>query len=385
MRALVACQHETVKVLVLNWKDLGAPDAGGAELYVGRVIERLIRAGHQVTVFSPKAVRGQSSPADHANHIRRGNRLTVFWWALRHLRSNAASYDRVIESVSTRPFRAHDVVGPRAIALYHQVADEVWLHEYPLPIALIGRHLVEPRWLRGMRFGRVVAVSRSTAESLQRYGIRPEAIIPPGCDLPRPPSRFGPAENPSIVFIGRLVRTKRVEDAIQAFSRIRSAIPMAHLHVIGTGYLQAKLESAASPGVTIHGYLSEGAKNAVLANADVLLFPATREGWGIVVIEAAAHGVPTVAYDVPGVRDAVEAGVSGELTRCDPAALADAAIRLLRDGDRWRALSLGARRRAEAHTWEATTDAILHLLEAPSPPASTSTFSLGHKTTRSRQ
>ena len=65
-----------------------------------------------------------------------------------------------------------------------------------------------------------------------------------------------------------------------------------------------------------HGHVSEPYKHALLERAALHLLPSRKEGWGIAVIEAAQHGVPTVAYaSAGGVADSIRDGVTGRLVR----------------------------------------------------------------------
>src|SRR5260221_7845432 len=132
---------------------------------------------------------------------------------------------------------------------------------------------------------------------------------------------------------------------------IRDAVPDATLDVVGDGYLRAQLERLGAPGVRLHGFADEPTKLELLRRADLVLMPATREGWGIVAIEAAMQGVPVVGYDVPGLRDAVVDGVTGVLTPACHQDLAAAAVALLGDPGRWLALSRTAQERARTRTW----------------------------------
>ncbi|MEA2647083.1 MAG: hypothetical protein QOE92_2166 [Chloroflexota bacterium] len=352
-----------MRILVLNWKDPDSADAGGAELYVRRLVEQWSAGRHEVTLMTPRLRGAESTPAAGVARVRRGSRLTVFQHARQLLRQEGRRFDRVLESVSTRPFFAHELVGDRAVALYHQVADDVWRHEYPMPVAWLGRHVVEPRWIRRMQRARVVAVSPSTATDLARHGVEAVAIVPPGNDPPvNLEPRAAPASPPRVAYVGRLVRTKRPGDAIEAFATIATALPGAAMDVVGAGYLDAELRAVAPAGVRFHGHVSEQTKEAILAAADLVLCPGTREGWGIVVMEAAAFGVPVIAYDIPGLRDAVVDGQTGVLTAPAPAAMAAAAIDLLADPPAWGALARGARQRALAHTWKRSADDLMTVL-----------------------
>jgi glycosyltransferase involved in cell wall biosynthesis len=352
-----------MRVLMLNWKDTAASDAGGAELYMECLARAWARKGETVTVLTPG--RGTSVDGHGIHRMGVGNRLTVFPLARRHLAQHRADYDVVLEAVSTRPFLAHRVVGRSAWALYMQTAEAVWDREFPFPISWLGRLVIEPRWIRAMRSGRVMAISPSTMTALQRFGVPVVAWVPPGVDTPpEVRHRAAPAIPPRILFIGRLVQSKRPLDALTAFRRIAKALPGAHLDVVGDGYLRQRMAALDVPNVTIHGHVDNATKESLLDEADLLLFPATLEGWGIVAMEAAAYGVPVVAYDVPGVRDAVVSGTTGVLTASTPVDLADAAISLLGDQPRWAKMSQDARHRAEQHSWEQIAERIWSIVTA---------------------
>lgn len=353
-----------MRLLILNWKDLNHPQAGGAERYVSALAHAWNAAGHNVTILTPKL---HGHPAEDEiggiKYLRQGTRLTTFNYARRYLRKAGARYDHVLESVSTRPYFAHRIVGPRATALYLQIADDVWSHEFPPPVAWAGRYVVEPAWLRRMRGARVVSISPSTAVDLARFGVDVVGTVPPGCDIPAtPPAPRQLSDPPRVVFIGRLVRTKRPDHALAAFRLIAAAFPGATLDVVGEGYFAEGLTRDAGDGVVLRGGITDTDKSTLLSAADLVLIPGTREGWGIVAIEAAAHGVPVVAYDIPGLRDSVVHGATGMLTEPFPAAMAAAAIKLLRDPIGWSAMRRAARARATQFTWTAAAMSLLAIV-----------------------
>ncbi len=384
-----------MRILALTWKHPLDHTAGGAERYLVEVCRRWVSAGHEVTIFGPRRPAHLKLTEDKLGlglpYVGHGSRLGVFSAARSYLRANGHLYDRVLETVSTRPFAAHRIVGDKAVALYHQTAEEVWSLEYPLPIALLGRHFLEPRWVGQMRTAHVVANSVSTSVAVQRFGVNCLGVVPPGCDAPETlPVRSAPGDRPKLLWIGRLVRTKRPDDALAALALVRNRIPAATLDLVGGGYLQARLAAKRQPGVTIHGPVSEPEKRSLLARTDILLLPGTREGWGIVAMEAAAYGVPVVAYDVAGLRDAVVNGVTGVLVPQNAQALAATACALLADPPIWRRLSTAARERAVAFSWDRSAKDLLAYLvlsfservyrpTAPLPTASPQTSSLPHE------
>ena len=351
-----------LSILLLNWKDPHDKAAGGSETMMRRCAEVWAEIGHRVTVFVPRP-RGSSSDETirGVRYVRAGQLHTVFPLGRRYLRRHRGAFDVVIDSVSGRPFFAHRIVGDRATAVVHHVCEEQWQQEFRFPISWLGRYIVEPWWLRGMRDARVVAMSGSTVRDLNRFGLHTAAVVPLGLDMPRDagPLRAAPRRAPRLVFLGRLIRAKRPLDAVVALQRIRDFYPDATLDVIGSGYLGAQLEALGVSGVTVHGFVTEAAKHRLLSAADLLLMPATKEGWGIVNIEAAAHGVPVIGYDIAGVRDSVLNGRTGVLTESTPEALAAAAVNLLGDAQRWRAYSICAARRARTFTWDRTATTLL--------------------------
>jgi glycosyltransferase involved in cell wall biosynthesis len=380
-----------MKILALTWKHPLARSAGGAERYLVEVCSRWATGGNEVTIFGPRGPRDRGVPpdlkVDGLRYLGQGSQLTVFRAARRYLHTNGHRYDRVLETVSTRPFAAHRVVGEKAVALYHQTAEEVWNLEFPLPIAMLGRHLLEPSWIRRMRPARVVANSPSTAEALRRFGLKCFAVVPPGCDAPSAiRARHAPAPQPNLIWIGRMVRTKRPQHAMSALALIRDRFPAATLDMVGGGYLQAQLASVAQPGVAIHGPLTEAEKRALLSRSDLLLLPGTREGWGIVAMEAAAYGIPVIAYNIAGLRDAVVDGMTGILVEPNPEALALAACHLLVDAPAWHRLSAFARKRAVTFSWDRCAQDLLGSLVAPPPaPSTTHRIDLASDSTSSPQ
>ena len=143
---------------------------------------------------------------------------------------------------------------------------------------------------------------------------------------PRPPAEKESV--PTVVFIGRLSANKRPDHAIRAFGFVRGQLPEAQMWVIGSGPEEARLRKMAGPGVTFFGRVSEEEKRQRLGRAHALVATSVREGWGLVVTEAAANGTVSIGYDVAGLRDSIGAS-GGILTRANPASLAIGLARLL--------------------------------------------------------
>ena len=155
-----------------------------------------------------------------------------------------------------------------------------------------------------------------------------------------------------VLFIGRVTRDKGLVELADAFSRVKALDPEAYLVVVGpTEPKRDPLPPALLQGlesddhVRMVGYDPQPEK--YLAMADLLCLPSYREGFGNVVIEAGALGVPTVGTRINGLRDAIVDGVTGLLVpRKDAAALADALTSLLKDNAKRTQLGRAARERA---------------------------------------
>lgn len=317
-----------MRIVVFNWRDTMHPRAGGAEAYTHEVAKAWVAEGHAVTTFVSR-VEGapESEVLDGVHVVRRGSRLGVYREAERWYRSGPEA-DVVVDEVNTRPFLcASWGIHARVAALMHQLADDVWLHEFPMPVALIGRHLLEPRWLRAYRQVPVLTISRSSAQSLRARGLQRVRVVPVG--MPSPPAELpGREARPTLAILGRLARNKRPDHALEAFALVRKVIPAAQLWVIGSGEMGAQLRAMAGEDVTFFGQVDQGTKYRLLSRAHCLLATSVREGWGMNVSEAAAVGTRAIGYDVPGLRDSIPAA-GGVLTPATPAELAEAVTRHL--------------------------------------------------------
>jgi len=315
-----------MRILIYNWKDLAHPAAGGAEVFTEEVARVLVRRGHEVTLFAA-AIEGRPERelVDGVEVIRRGSRTGVYRAARRFWsEQGAAAYDIVVDEINTRPFLTPRWLrGTPVVALIHQLAREIWSYETPFPLSMLGRYVLEPRWLRSYRSTPALTVSQSSAESLARHHRWRDVTVVPEGHTPHPVPSVTKEATPTVVFLGRLVAMKRPKDAIAAFQLLARALPRARLWVIGDGPLLDRLRGPAPPNVSFLGRLGRDELLDRLARAHVLVATSVREGWGLNVSEAAACGTPSIGYAVPGLVDAVPAS-GGALVEPTPQRLAEA-------------------------------------------------------------
>ena len=353
------------RILIVNWKDVRHPAAGGAEAYVHEIARRWAAHGHAVDLLAPRFPGARPVEMVDGVRIRRMGRLTRGTFHVRALRElrRAHDVDFVLESINTVPTFAATLGRLPAVALVHQLAREVWNLELPAPLAAVGK-AVEPRLLAPYRRVPTVAVSASTRADLRGLGFEDVEIVP--CGLDHPPPIKAPKESvPTFVYVGRLAANKRPDHAVAAFAEIRKQLPDARLWLIGSGALRDQLAATLPAGAELLGYLERGELYERVARAHCLLVPSVREGWGLVVVEAGSLGTPSVGYDVPGLRDSIRDGVTGALAAPgDPADMARRAVELVLDRDRYEATAREARTWADRLSWDATASDLLRRLEA---------------------
>jgi glycosyltransferase involved in cell wall biosynthesis len=373
----VAEDPQSRRVLCLNWRDTRHPEGGGSERYIEQIAEGLAALGDDVTIFCAAHPRARSEETVNGVRFRRrGGRLTLYlhalWYVLRH------RADVVIDVQNGMPFFSVLVARCPVIVLVHHVHREQWRVVLPRLLAGFGWWIeswLAPRLYRNCQY---VTVSEVTRQELARLGVRPEriAVVPNGT-YPVPPSA-GEDPAPSepghpdgselaLVTVCRLVPHKRVEHAIEALHQLRDRWPSLRLHVVGDGWWSERLvayarERGVEDRVVMHGYLDEQAKHQVLSRAWLHLCPSLKEGWGIVVMEAAAHRVPTVAYrHAGGLAESVVDGTTGLLADTMDE-FTSAVSRLLTDHAERAAMGEAARQRALTFTWSNSIKAFDSLL-----------------------
>jgi glycosyltransferase involved in cell wall biosynthesis len=355
-------------VLFINWRDIQNPDAGGAETFTHEVARRWAEDGHEVTLLSSGFAGAPSTVEIDGVRVRRLGHLRAGSFHLRVQRELARlrGFDIVVESVNTIPFLTPLWRGrlPVVVALFHQLADDVWDAELPRPFARAGRRF--ERGLLGLyRDASVVAVSDSTRRDLEQLGFTNVNVVPNGRDEPPDLSYVHKEPDPTFLFVGRLAANKRPDHAVAAFRAIQESIPQARLWLVGQGQLQAELAQNLPAGAEILGRLTRHELYERMARADCLLVPSVREGWGLVVIEANSVGTPAVGYDVPGLRDSIQHECTGRLAVAgDPQSLAREAVPLVCDSIRYAETCRRAVEWAERFSWDATAAALFDVAES---------------------
>ena len=339
-----------MRILFLAWRDLENKLAGGSEVLIDKLGAGLTDRGHEVALLcanpvgEPRAYRVQPNGGTVDQYIRA---------PLAYLR-NFRDSDLVVDVANGVSFYTPFWRRRASICFVNHLHTDQWDQWFPKPLALIGRQM-ELRAMPAVYRNRLfVAVSPSTADTLETLGVDRDRIriIINGTTLP--PEPWTESAEPTFLGVGRLVPHKRFELAIQAWEQVRPHVG-GRLVIAGQGPELARLQSMAGAGVEVPGKISEHDKEQLLGSSWLMVHPASHEGWGLVITEAAAYGTPSLAFRVPGLRDSIVDGMSGVLVD-HPEDLAPTWRRIAEDPALRAQLRIGARRRAEACTWERTVD-----------------------------
>ncbi len=360
---------------MVNWQDRLNPQAGGAETHLHEVFGRIAGWGHEVTLLASGFPGGLGNEVVDGISVHRvGGRLSFFFKGPRYLRKSwrQTSFDVVVEDLNKVPIFLPQLTRTPVVLLVHHLFGGTAFQEASLPVAAT-TWLLEKAIPLAYRGTPTVAVSPSTAHDLRTRGLEvPElALVHNGVDL----RQFRPSEDgarfpqPTILYLGRLKRYKRIDLILKAVARLKTRVPNLQLLIAGKGSYEKNLMGLASRlglGETVRflGYVEEEEKIRLFRESWVHVLTSPKEGWGISALEAAACGTPTIASDSPGLRDSVRDGKTGNLVpHGDLTALEKALFRAVSSSD-WRAeMGGGARTFAEGFTWGEAARQMLCFLE----------------------
>lgn len=150
----------------------------------------------------------------------------------------------------------------------------------------------------------------------------------------------------TVLYAGRLIAEKRVDLLVDAFAEVARARPELRLRVVGQGPERDGLTAQVArwgleDAVEFSGFVDEAQIAHWMSEALAICQPSEREGYGMIVVEAAAHGVPAIVVEGEdnAAVELVDAGENGLITAASPAALAAAILAVANDPVRWRTTS----------------------------------------------
>ena len=367
---------ETLRFLWFNHRDPKHPQAGGAEVRFWEIAKRLTSWGNEVTLLSEKF---EAAPAhevmNNVEVFRAGGKASVYFYVLwKYVRRFKHQYDLVVDDIAHAvPWFTPLYVKEPVVAIVHHVHREILNLELPFPyskIACLAEQSI-PRFYRGVPF---IAVSESTKEDLVDLGVQRDMIrvVHNGIDHDLyKPDWSSKTPYPHVLYLGRIKRYKNIDHVLKAVKLVAETIPDVKLSIAGRGDKNVEedvkstiKELGLESNVRFYGEVDEAEKVRLLQQCWVYVSASRKEGWGITVIEAAACGTPTVAYNVAGIRDAVVNGETGLLAPYgNIKTLAESIISLLKNTELRKKLSERAAEKSKEFSWDKTAKETLEILK----------------------
>ena len=362
-----------MKILVLNYRDLKHPQAGGAEVHLHRIFGRLASWGHQVTLATT-TFKGASARevVDGIQVVRFGGDLLFQVHVAIRLHGLIKEFqpDIIVEDLNKLPlFTPLLTRVPKFIQIHHLWRSSIF-QEASFPVAFLvwAQERMIPWFYRGLPFA---AVSPSTVKELGLLGIpeRDVTLIYNGCEeewISLEPQR---EKGNYFLWLGRLRRYKGVWVAMDAFRKFAAKVPEVKLVFAGGGPEEAAMRQAVErwglkDRVEIRGWVSMDEKRNLLRNATALIQSSFKEGWGLTVMEAAACGTLSLASRAPGLCDSVKDEETGLLFEAgNSSALAELMGRVVSRPDERKSFEAAARRFALEFSWEKAAKYTLEALQ----------------------
>lgn len=362
-----------MNILLLNWRDPKNPRAGGAEYVTMKHAMSWVAAGHAVTWLATSFPGGKNTEIiNGVSIVRRGKGVSLFFYVPYFYKTAKKKYDLVIDEIHGIPFFTPLYVRGPIIAFIHEVAGEIWDYIYPFPINHIGRFIEKASLLlyRNVPFW---TDAPSTIDELEVLGIKRKMCTTIPCPIDNPPLVTLPKKEqlPTFIFVGRLVRMKGADDAILAFALLKNRLKGARLWIVGYGeksYVkklkQRVYELHIASDVRFFEFVPSRKKFALMRKAHILLHPSVKEGWGLVVLEAASQATPTLAYNVSGLKDTVKDGRTGFLLSRSPQEMAQKAVGLYEDKKKYLSMQKHCLKFVGSFSWTAAEGQSIQLLES---------------------
>jgi glycosyltransferase involved in cell wall biosynthesis len=255
----------------------------------------------------------------------------------------------------------------RMVVTWHEVWDDYW-YEYIGWRGFFGK-LIEQ--VVSKLASNSIAVSGVTKNNLESVGVESEKIrtIPNGIDTERIERIIPSSGRCDILFAGRLIKEKNVDMLLEAVYHLRKTIPDIKCHIIGDGPEKEQLTRLAGErglldNVKFFGFMEYDEIIACMKSSKSLVLPSRREGFGMVVIEAFACGVPVVT--IRDRRNAAALLVSEEMgfvANPDARELCDAIRKIITDDVLRKKMSVSVREAAQGYDWDGRVRELTSLYE----------------------
>jgi len=362
-----------MKILIFNWRDITNPWKGGAELNYHEQAKRWVKQGHKVALFCTSFPGAKNyEEIDGIQIYRKGSRFTVYIWApIIYLLKFRNKFDAILDVENGIPFFTPFFTNKAKVLQIHHVHRKVFFKELPYPVALLGYFLETKLMPLVYKNKKVIAVSNTTSEETIKYlkiNKKDITIVYNGTDTDfYKPNIKIKTEYPSILFLGRLMRYKRVSILPKLMSEIIIKVPNAKMYIAGNGEEFQTIKDEITKynlkdKVLLLGNISEKEKLRLMQQSWLFVTPSSMEGWGLTVLEANACGTPSLAFNVPGLKEAIKNNYSGYLIDTEKE-LNEKIIKLINNKKLRDKLSKNSIKWASNFNWDTSAKKTLDLLK----------------------
>nr|MDT0659134.1 glycosyltransferase family 4 protein [Micromonospora sp. DSM 115978] len=349
------------RVLLVSRHDVRHRRVGGVEHYLYEIARRWVADGAEVTWAVTRPGHPTEETVAGVRVLRAGASFRTF----ARLAGGGARFDAVLDATGGLTGALPLVTGSPVpvVEVVHRVRHRT--------AGLVGHLLGGPlgRWNRTDRA--VVALSPSARHDLRRrHRVQgPIFIVPPGTSVSVPAAAGERAGVPTVVVDADLVAEERIDLLLRALPAVVAALPGLRVEILGDGPELARLRRLAGTrlagSVTLHGRVTDEDRDGWLRRAWLTVTTTDGEVCGSRLLTAAAYGVPSVALEVPGARDFVRIGRTGDVVDSAeqlPAALVGQ-LTSLGDDEVARRVAGACRSWAERFTWERSAALLAGVVE----------------------
>jgi len=324
-------KSDKITILFLSWRDIKSPKMGGAEIHTHEMMRNSDLNKFRMIHFSPMFEGAKSlENIDGIIYIRKGNLFNLIWKCRTFYIKNKDKIDFVVDQCNTyRFFTKFWVNHKKRIFFIHQLTREIWDYHLSFPFNKLGM-LTETFMLKLNKNDLTITVSESTKKDLEAVGYDSNKIkiSPIGLDFKvwKEEDFLNKESVQTFIYVGRFAKYKGIDICITAFGELKKIYHNAKLWIVGkkddeyinhsltpicTQYNLSYGNSTENKDIVYYGFVTEDKKLELMSRAHVLLIPSIREGWGVIITQAAAVGTPSIVFNSPGLIDAVNFGKAG--------------------------------------------------------------------------
>ncbi len=300
---------------ILIFSSYFLPHKGGVESYVYQTARRLVKRGHKVWVLTSRLSGMKKEERIEGICVIRVPAIDVLPDRLPlqlPLMADIRKIGKIDAIITHTRFYPLSFVG----GMYAHLNNIPWLHiehgakqvRYDNPLVRLGSQFVDAttgRWI--LRHAKVAGVSKASCNFTKKLGARKCEVLYNGIDTKFFNGRGKKHKGISVVFVGRLIREKGVQDLLSAAKGMKVKVI-----IVGKGPAEQELRKL---GGTFVGEKSHQQLREILSSSDILVNPSYGEGLPSAVLEAGAMGLAVVATDVGGTREIIVDGKNGYLIK----------------------------------------------------------------------